>query len=108
MITAVVSLNVTKSDFDNNINNIKTKFISAVAAAAGVPTSNVIIGNVVTRSGRRRRRLLSHESTGIHIVTNIFGASHLKNLDQQIKKSGIYSEGHVWGENHQSIPSLKE
>ena len=105
MITAVISLNVSKANFDNNTNNIRTNFISAVAAAAGVTASDVVITSVQTRTGggSRRRRLLEKQdnSIGIHIVANIFGARKLQNLEHHIKKNGLNANGHVWAENHQ-------
>jgi len=103
MITAVISLNVSKEEFDNNVNEIQTKFISAIAAAAGVSSSDVHISSVVERlNGGNRRRLL-RSNHGIDIVTNVLGASKLHNVEDHIKNNGIGVKGHLWAENHQLV-----
>jgi len=107
MITAVVSLNISKSAWDSNADQIQNKFKSAIAAAAGVTPADVIIKGVIDRSssGSRRRRLLEKHAGGIHIITNILGTRKISNLQHHILRNGILSEGHVWSQNHAVIPN---
>jgi hypothetical protein len=61
--------NVTVSDFNNNVNNIRTRFIASVASAAGVSNSSITIVSVTAAS--RRRNLLQEDETVLHIVANM-------------------------------------
>jgi hypothetical protein len=63
-IQAIVTLNATVYDFNNNIGGVRTNFIAAMAAAANVTTNHVTINGVVNRNnlvtgGGARRRMLS-------------------------------------------------
>ena len=57
-ISATVRLNATAANFNADVGGIRTAFINAVAAAAGVPASQITIGSVSDRTGSRR--LLSY------------------------------------------------
>jgi hypothetical protein len=52
-ISATVRLNASAADFNDDVGGIRTAFINAVAAAAGVPASQVTIGSVTQRGSRR-------------------------------------------------------
>jgi hypothetical protein len=66
-IAATVRLNATAANFNADVGGIRTAFINAVAAAAGVSPSQVIIGSVTQQ--RAARRLLS--SSDHHAVVSI-------------------------------------
>jgi len=101
MITAVVSMNISKADFENNTNNVQTNFKTAVAIACGVTVNDVIITKIFSNlGGGARRRMLEFESNGINIVANALGADHVENLDEQMRKMGIVSGGHAWSQNN--------
>jgi len=99
MVTAVVSLNISLSDWQNNVNQIQDKVKNAIAAAAGVSADKVILGRASAR-GSNRRRLLIYEGKGIDVVANVVGAREIQNLDEHIRSRGISSKGHVWSANH--------
>jgi hypothetical protein len=62
-ISATVTLNVSLADWDANRNNVKTAFIAAVAAGAGVDPTKIFIGSVVNRTPPTGgRRLFSVEA----------------------------------------------
>ena len=59
-IQAIVTLNATVYDFNNNVKGVRTAFIAAMAAAANVSTQHVSINGVVARTAPAgSRRLLS-------------------------------------------------
>jgi hypothetical protein len=62
-INAVVKLNSTLTNFQNDVGGVKTQFIASVAAAAGVPISKITIISAVAHTGARRRALLSSSSS---------------------------------------------
>ena len=104
VITATVTLNATKTDFDNNVGNVKTNFIAAVAAAAGVSPSKVSIVGVSPRFGGRR--LLSVFAGGktdnsIVVRAKVHGATSLNMLDVHLSRhnKGLHM-GHEWRESH--------
>jgi hypothetical protein len=109
-IQAVVTLNVSAADFNNNVNNVKTNFISAMAAAAQVPTNRVTINGVLGKS--RRRNLLAattkedminskSDTQGIDVHATVLGAVRLHDLDKQMAliSKGVHLR-HVWAESH--------
>lgn len=96
MVTAVVSLNITITQWNQDENGIQGKLRNALAAAAGVSPSKVFLLNARTRSSARR--LLSQG--GIDIVANVQDARELNNLESEIRKRGVFSKGHVWSVNH--------
>jgi len=85
-IQAVVTLNATLWEFNNNVNGVKTAFIAAMAAAAGVQPSQITINDVMSKS--RRRRLLALDSDGelIDVHASIIGSVKLKDLDQHLNR----------------------
>jgi hypothetical protein len=59
-IQAIITLNSTAYDFNNNVGGVRTAFIAAMAAAANVSTQYVSINGVVARTAALgSRRLLS-------------------------------------------------
>jgi hypothetical protein len=108
-ITAIVNLNVTYYDFTNNVNGVRTAFLQAMAAAAGVQSSQVIIGQVVTNS--RRRSLLSVRSTdhrqwnepnSVNVHASIRGSIRLRGLDKHMNtRHPNMHISHTWSEAHQ-------
>jgi hypothetical protein len=104
MITAVVSMNISKAAFENNTNNVQTNFKTAVAIACGVKVDDVIITKIFSSmGGGARRRMLEFHSDGnggINVVANALGANNLDNLDEHMRKMGIMSGGHVWSRNN--------
>ena len=66
-IQAIVTLNSTAYDFNNNVGGVRDAFIAAMAAAANVQSQHVTINGVVSRassaSGSGGRRLLSLPSS---------------------------------------------
>ena len=97
-ITAVVTLNATATSFNDDVGGVKTAFIAAVAAAAGVPVSSVHIGSVSTASGRR---LLSLDPESIRVYATISGATHLRDLGSHLAKlDPLLHLGHSWQEAH--------
>jgi hypothetical protein len=96
MVTAVISLNISLSAWNDNTNQIQTKLKNAIAAAAGVTSDKVYLGNARSRSGRRL--LSTHDM--IDIVANVMDTREIKNLDSEIQQQGLFSNGHIWSENH--------
>jgi hypothetical protein len=58
-IQAIVTLNATLYDFNNDVGGVKTAFIAAMGAAANVSTDHVIINGVISHAASGARRLLS-------------------------------------------------
>ncbi len=84
-IQAIVSLNATVYDFNNNIDGVRTAFIAAIAAAANVTTNKVTINGVVARVGGGSRRLLSithrmHQSADEPSIQEEFDSIPKQNL----------------------------
>lgn len=87
-IQAIVTLNATVWEFNNDINGVRTAFIAAMAAAAGVHPSFVTINEVMAQ-GRRRRNLLSLSEDGretIDVHASITGAVKLRDLDKHLNR----------------------
>lgn len=87
-IQAIVTLNATLWEFQNDINGVRTAFIAAMAAAAGVQPSQVTINDVLTQS--QRRRLLSEDGGNarelIDVHASVTGAVHLRDLDKHLNR----------------------
>jgi hypothetical protein len=101
-IQAVVTLNATLWEFNNDINGVRTAFIAAMASAAGVHTSFVTINEVLTQGGRRRA-LLSVESGAegvretINVHASVTGAVKLRDLDKHLARhSSTLHIAHRW------------
>jgi hypothetical protein len=60
-IQAIVTLNVTITDFNNDVGGVRTAFLAAMAAAANVTSDHVVINGVTVSSAasQQGRRLLS-------------------------------------------------
>lgn len=101
-IQAVVTLNATLWEFNNDINGVRTAFIAAMAAAAGVHPSYVTINEVMAQG--RRRRLLSIENLGagdsqetINVHASVTGAVKLRDLDKHLNRhSATLHISHRW------------
>jgi hypothetical protein len=109
-IQAVVTLNATLWEFNNDIGGVRTAFIAAMAAAAGVQPSQVTINGVVIRNRRRNllsvsaafavddngtnRQLLSVPSDSspsrsqqtIEVHTSVIGSTRLRDLDKHLDR----------------------
>jgi len=87
-IQAIVTLNATLWEFQNDYNGVRTAFLAAMAAAAGVQPSQITINNVVTQN--RRRRLLSMgeeaERELIDVHASVHGAVVLRDLDKHLNR----------------------
>jgi hypothetical protein len=100
-IQAVVTLNATLWEFNNDINGVRTAFIHAMAAAAGVHPNYVTINEVMTQ-GRRRRALLSLEDGNgeretINVHASVTGAVRLRDLDKHLNRhSSLLHIAHRW------------
>ena len=121
-IQAVVTLNATLWEFNNDINGVRTAFIAAMAAAAGVHPSYVTINEVMSQ-GRRRRALLSVDSGGddshetINVHASVTGAVRLRDLDKHLgRHSSTLHIAHRWEQAPQihavalqgdSVPGLR-
>ena len=99
MITAVVSINISLSDWNNNTNQVRDKFKAAIAAACSVSSNDVILGKATSRTGGRRLLSFNNNRDGINVVVNALGANKIDNLQHEISKSGLLYNGHVWSEN---------
>jgi hypothetical protein len=103
-INAVVTLNTTSTNFNNDIGGVKTAFIAAVAAAARVPISSVHIG-MVRATSTANRRLFSigslFEKDSIQVHATVSGATELSNLGLHLDKHDLSLHlGHTWHEAH--------
>jgi hypothetical protein len=98
-IQATFSLNITAANFNSNTGGVRDAFIAAIAAAAGVPISKVIINGVKIRV--LGRRLLSNDENGIDVTTSIEGAHKLLNVDRHsiMRQDGLL-QSHKWHEAH--------
>jgi hypothetical protein len=97
-ITAVVTLNASATSFNSDEGGVKTAFIAAVAAAAGVPVTSVHIGAVAATSGRR---LLSLDPDTIRVHMTVSGATSLRNLGMHLARHDpLLHLGHSWQEAH--------
>jgi hypothetical protein len=101
-IQAVVTLNATLWEFNNDINGVRTAFIAAMASAAGVHPSYVTINEVMPQGGRRRR-LLSLDSKAddlqetINVHASVTGAVKLRDLDKHLNRhSATLHISHRW------------
>ena len=104
LVNAVVTLQMSASDFDMNA-QVKQAFIAAVAAAARTSPSKVSIVKIVPRAGSvRRRRLLSKNKEAVHVVLEIeggIGEGLGLELEKHLRNAGLQSGGYpAWIEPH--------
>jgi hypothetical protein len=90
-IQAVVTLNATLWEFNNDVNGVRTAFIAAMAAAAGVHPSFVTINEVLTQARRRRALLSISTKEGdaremIDVHASVTGAVRLRDLDKHLDR----------------------
>ena len=88
-ITMTVTLNCTLEDFNNNTNNVRTEMIAAIAAAAHVTPSQVVISGVLPHS------LARHKSNTQRISVTVSGATGMEKL-QKCRAVAAYE----WREAH--------
>jgi len=79
---------------------VKSSFLQAVAAAARVNLSNIVINNVLQVGNSRRLNSMS-----VQIHTTILGAMRLHKLDQHLEKraKGLHA-GHHYKHAHRVEP----
>ena len=100
-ITAVITLNSTLYNFNNDVGGVKTALINAVATAAGVTASKVTINSAAQKTGNRRLLELSGSHSFIDVHTVIEGAERLRGLDLHLAKhSATLHKDHSWQEAH--------
>jgi hypothetical protein len=75
---------------------VMTSFKAAIAKAAGVDVSKVIITNTAVHSGGRR---LLGINQGIDISATVEGAHTLSDIKQHIRQEGLL-QSHSWYEAH--------
>jgi hypothetical protein len=103
-INAIITLNTTATSFTSDIGGVRTAFIKAVAAAAGVPISAVRIGTI--KATTSNRRLLSSMFSdqfdrSIQVHTVVIGAAELNDVGFQLAKHDPSLHlGHTWEEAH--------
>jgi hypothetical protein len=85
-IQAIVTLNATAWDFANDVNGVRTAFIAAMAAAAGVQPSQVTINEVITNSRRRHLLSLKSKESIIDVHASVAGSVHLRDLDKHLNR----------------------
>jgi hypothetical protein len=100
-IDAVINLNVSLYDFQNNVGNIQTDFISALANAGGVLPSNVIINGVSLTKNRRGM------TEGIEIHSTVVGTVHMQGLEKVLEKLGHQHAKARWSE-HARLQAKKD
>ena len=91
-VTATVTITGNMTDFENDVGGIKSRFIQAVAlAAGGVPVGNVNILNITalhtpSHSGRRLMAAEGRavEPAGFTVEVRVDHASHLHNLEKHL------------------------
>ena len=103
-ITAVVTLNTSLTNFNGNVGGVQTSFLAAVASAAGVTPSQVVINNVASSGGSRR--LLGYSTPMIDVRATVHGAERLRNLAGHLARHDArLHQGHSWEENHSVQPT---
>ena len=107
LISAIVTLNATSvSDFNANVNGVQTRFVTSVAAAAGVSTTQVTIVSVQVHASSGRRLLSSDDAIKIDVYTRIDGAKHLTDLPKHMSARRLLVHDHTWTAAHTVRPLL--
>ena len=88
-ITMTVTLNCTLGDFNNNVGNVRTEMIAAIAAAANVAPSQVVINGLLPHS------LARHRGGDRRVSVTVSGATDMKKL-QKCRAVAAYE----WREAH--------
>jgi hypothetical protein len=102
-ISATVTLNSTASDFQSNVNNVQTNFKLAIAAAAGVDVSKVIINGISSGTGRRLLSLRARDEV-ISVRATALGATGLHGLPQHLARHSPFLHiDHSWSEAHKVV-----
>jgi hypothetical protein len=92
-VHATVTLNTTLSEFENNSGDVRTTFISGMAAAAGVEPAQVHIHFVSIRLDHRRL-LLSHQpQQAIQVSVSVTGSYLLSQVPRHL--AGLHLS-HSW------------
>jgi hypothetical protein len=94
-IQTTVLLNCSLYDFNNDVNHVKTDFLASLAAAAGVPVSNVVIngvtGNVGLPGGNRRNQ---NVVSTVEVRATVMGAVSLVGLEHQMQRRSAHLHLH--------------
>ena len=96
-IKASFTLNITLQAWNSDLGGVRTNFKAAIANAAGVDVSNVIITNTAVHGAARR--LLGIYQEGIDISADVQDAHHLSDIKLHIKQEGLL-QAHSWHEAH--------
>lgn len=112
-IQAIVTLNATVYDFNNDVGGVKTAFLSAMAAAANVSSSHITINGVVARTSPTAapgsRRLLSiasrmHQSATEPSIQEEFAQMPRFHEDQKgLRKMSLAHHGDPYAHDSGSI-----
>jgi hypothetical protein len=93
-IAATVTLNISLSDWNNNTNGVKTAFIAAIAAGAGVPIGQISITNAkakvvapVVNGGGLRRMLSVGSSTRLRSTRELRDAARSQQRSERTRVS---------------------
>jgi len=94
-VHATVTLNTTLSAFENNTGEVRSNFISGMAAAAGVVPAQVHIHFAVIRLDHRRLLSLppKYPTQTIQVSVSVTGTQSLKQVPQYL--SGLHLS-HSW------------
>ena len=94
-VHATVTLNTTLSAFENNTGEVRSNFISGMAAAAGVVPAQVHIHFAVIRLDHRRLLFMLHKSLSqtIQVSVSVTGSQSLKQVPQYL--AGLHLS-HSW------------
>jgi hypothetical protein len=83
-----VTLYTSISHFENDVGNVRTSFVNAIAAAAQVPSDKVSIVGVAPKTGNRRLFSISGQASGtgdsIVVRAKVQDASHIHELNHHI------------------------
>lgn len=106
VIHAEVTLPITVQDFDA----MRQQYILAVAAAAGVDPSQVIIVSVTPSSGPTRRRRLMSNKYYIEVHTSVYKTKdvQLKSLQLHLKRRGLPPHHDLNIEIHREVVSSEK
>ena len=103
-ISATVTLNETKSDFDNDVGGVRTAFLAAIAKAAGVSIADVVINFVSSGNGGRRLLSADMHTDFINVRAMVHGATGLVDLPMHLAvHSPTLHQGHSWEEMHEVV-----
>ena len=86
----MVTINGSTADFNADVGGIKTSFIKAIADAAGVLPSQVVIGSVTQRPGGGRRSSVD----GAEVQVKVLGTHRLGSIKHSIAVATVWQPQH--------------